>query len=247
MHPEESGMRLREIGILVLLLAAAVAFWDTAALYPVKAFVVLLHELGHALAAVLTGGQVERIELSSDLGGVCWSRGGWRLIVLPAGYLGSMLFGGLILLSAARSLSDRLLAAALGLAVLALTIVFVRSLFGIAFGFLFGAALVASARWLPGAANDLLLRFLGLASILYAAIDIKEDLISRTVPGSDAYAMSRELFLPPVFWGVLWMGLAVVAAGVFLYLAARSGQDAPAGTPGAPPSLRWPQTGRSSP
>ncbi len=224
-------MRLRESVILILLLAVVVAFWDSVALYPVKAFVVLLHELGHGLAAVLTGGQIEHIEMSSDLGGVCWSRGGWRLIVLPAGYLGSMLFGGIILLAAARSRHDRLLAAALGLAVLVLTIVFVRSLFGVAFGLLFGAALVAAARWLPEAANDLLLRFLGLASILYAAIDIKEDLISRTVPGSDAYAMSRELFLPPVFWGVLWMGLALVAAGVFLYLASRGDKGASAGAP----------------
>ena len=214
-------MRLRETAILVALLLATVFFWDSIALYPVKAFVVLLHELGHATAAVLTGGQVDRIELSPDLGGVCWSRGGWRLLVLPAGYLGSMLFGGAILLAAARTRHDRALAAALGLAVLALTIVFVRTLFGVGFGLVFGTALVCSARWLPPAVNDLLLRFLGLASVLYAVIDIKEDLISRTVPGSDAYAMSQELFLPPVFWGVLWMVLAIVAAVAFLFLASR--------------------------
>jgi hypothetical protein len=221
MVTEVDWMRPRETAILVALLLATVFFWDSIALYPVKAFVVLLHELGHGLAAVLTGGQIERIELSANLGGVCWSRGGWRLLVLPAGYLGSMSFGGVILLAAARSRNDRLLAALLGLAVLALTILFVRTLFGIAFGLAFGAALVASARWLPQAANDLLLRFLGLSSVLYAVIDIKEDLISRTVPGSDAYAMSRELFLPPVFWGVLWMVLAIVAAGAFLYVASR--------------------------
>jgi hypothetical protein len=214
-------MRLREVVILVVLLLATFFFWDSVALYPVKAFVVLLHELGHAAAALLTGGEVERIELSANLGGVCWSRGGWRLLVLPAGYLGSMLFGGVILVAAARTRNDRLLAALVGLSVLALTIVFVRTLFGIGFGLVFGTALVCSARWLPQAVNDMLLRFLGLASVLYAVIDIKEDLVSRTVPGSDAYAMSRELFLPPVFWGLLWMALAVVAAGVFLYLASR--------------------------
>ncbi len=212
-------MRYRQVGILIALLLVAFYFWDSTALYPVKAFVVLLHELGHGLAAVLTGGTIERIELSSDLGGVCWSRGGWRLLVLPAGYLGSMLFGGLILLAAARSRHDRLLAAGLGLAVLVLTLVFVRTPFGLGFGLLFGAALVLIAWGLPAAVNALLLRFLGLASVLYAVVDIKEDLISRTVPGSDAYAMSRELFLPPVVWGVLWMALAVAAAAVFLYLA----------------------------
>jgi hypothetical protein len=225
-------MRRRDVGILLALLAVTFLFWDSPALYPVKAFVVLLHELGHGLAAVLTGGRIERIELSSDLGGVCWSRGGWRLLVLPAGYLGSMLFGGLILLAAARSRNDRVLAAGLGLGVLALTVVFVRSLFGVVFGLAFGAALILAAWWLPRAVNDLLLRFLGLASILYAVIDIKEDLVSRTVPGSDAYAMSRELFLPPIFWGVLWMALAVMAAGAFLVLASRG--EASGGTGAAP-------------
>jgi hypothetical protein len=213
--------------ILVALLLVTLFFWSSPALYPVKAFVVLLHELGHAAAAVLTGGEVERIELSSNLGGVCWSRGGWRLLVLPAGYLGSMLFGGLILVAAARTRNDRALAAVLGLAVLVLTVIFVRTLFGIGFGLLFGTALVCCAYWLPQAVNDVLLRFLGLTSVLYAVIDIKEDLVSRTVPGSDAYAMSQELFLPPIFWGLLWMALAVVAAGVFLYLAGRGEAKTP--------------------
>jgi hypothetical protein len=111
--------------------------------------------------------------------------------------------------------------------VLVLTIVFVRTWFGMGFGLLFGTAMVLAAWWLPGAVNDLLLRFLGLASVLYAVIDIKEDLISRTVPGSDAYAMSRELFLPPVFWGVLWMVLALAAAALFLYLAGRGDASPP--------------------
>jgi hypothetical protein len=130
-----------------------------------------------------------------------------------------MAFGGLILLAAARMRRDSRLAVVLGLAVLAITLLLVRTLFGVLFGLGFGIVLLASARWLPDAVNDLLLKFLGMASVLYAAIDIKEDLIDRTVPGSDAYAMSRELFLPPVFWGALWMALALGAAVLFLKLA----------------------------
>ncbi len=214
-------MRPRELVILAGLVAVAFVFWSSWLLYPVKVFVVLLHELGHGVAAVLTGGEVVRIEISSDLGGVCWSRGGWRLAVLPAGYLGSMLFGGLILVAASRVHEDAWLAAGMGVGVLTLTLALVRTLFGVLFGLLFGAALLLAAWGLPRPANDLLVKFLGLTSILYAVIDIKEDLIARTVPGSDAYAMSRELFLPPIFWGGLWMLLALAAAAVFLVLASR--------------------------
>ena len=78
-----------------------------------------------------------------------------------------------------------------------------------------------AGKFLPEAVNDIWLKFLGLTSTMYAIIDIKEDLISRTVPGSDAYALSNELFLPPVFWGVLWIIIALLATGFFIILASR--------------------------
>jgi len=200
---------------------AAVLLWNHPLLFPVKVFVVLLHEMGHATAAWLTGGEVLAIELSPQLGGACYSRGGIRLLVLPAGYLGSMVFGGLLLLAAARTRKDGHLSTALGLAVLIISGVLVRSGFGLIFGLAFGSALVAAGRFLGDEVNDLVLRFLGLCSCLYALVDIKEDLIVRTVPGSDAHAMSEELFLPPVFWGVTWGLLAVIAAWFFLRLTLR--------------------------
>ena len=214
-------MRLAPAALLVALFVVAVTFWDSLALYPVKAFVVLLHELGHGTAAVLTGGSIDHIDLSPNLGGTCWSRGGSRLLTLPAGYLGSMFFGALILIAAARTRFDRLLSGAIGLTVLAVTALFVRTAFGLGFGALFGGALLLIACLLPAALNDLLLRFLGLTSILYAIIDIKEDLISRTVPGSDAYAMAQLVPLPPVVWGVIWILIALFVAVVALRLAAR--------------------------
>jgi len=206
---------------LILMVTAALFFWDTPLLYPIKAFVVLLHELGHGTAAVLTGGHIARIELSSNLGGVCWSTGGWRFLVLPAGYLGSMLFGGLILVGAARSRYHKLMSIGIGIAVLMVTILFVRTLFGVMFGFLFGGVMIVGGKRLSPKVNKLFLEFLGLTSCLYAVVDIKEDLISRTVPGSDAYQMSQELFLPPVFWGILWIAIALIASVFFLRMAAR--------------------------
>ncbi len=211
----------KTLGTLVAMFLAALFFWDYPFLYPIKLFVVLLHEVGHGLAAVLTGGHIEHIEINQNLGGVCWSSGGIRLLVLPAGYLGSMLFGGLILVSASRSRHDKLLSMALGGITLALVILFVRNLFGFLFGLGFGLALVGAGRYLSPGFNDLLLKFLGLTSCLYAVIDIKEDLISRTVPGSDAYQMSRELFLPPVFWGVLWMVAAITASAFLIRMAVK--------------------------
>ncbi len=44
--------------------AAIWVLWPTPVVYPLKIFVVMLHELSHAIAALATGGHVVRITLS---------------------------------------------------------------------------------------------------------------------------------------------------------------------------------------
>ena len=103
----------------------------------------------------------------------------------------------------------------------------VRNAFGLVFGLPFAAAMVAAGRWLSGALNDVLLKALGLCSCLYAVIDIKEDLVSRTVAGSDAFEMAELMHLPPVVLGVLWMGMALSVGAVALRLALAVPEQAP--------------------
>lgn len=208
----------QQLPLLLLGFGAVLLLWNTPVVYPVKLFTVFLHELSHGLAAVLTGGRIVSIKLTADQGGLAATAGGWELLVIPAGYLGSMLFGGLILLAAARSRADKPISLLIALTVAAVTLLFVRNLFGFAFGLAFAAAMAALGRWGGSTLNDFVLRLLGLTSILYAVIDIYSDLIVRTVPCSDAVAMSRLLFGPPVMWGVLWMLLALAAAAFFLKL-----------------------------
>lgn len=186
-------------------------FWDTAVVYPVKLFTVLLHEISHGLAAIVSGGSIARIEISAELGGVCYTRGGSRLLILPAGYLGSIVWGCAIMLAAIRTKLDRPLTMAIGAGLLVLAALYVRSPFGIAFCVGFGVSMLLIGRFAPAALSELVLVFLGMTSALYAVVDIKEDLISRTVAGSDAYEMSRLLPLPPVAWGIAWIVLAVAA------------------------------------
>jgi hypothetical protein len=200
---------------------AAYLFWDSALLLPVKLFVVFLHELSHGLAAALSGGSIERIELSADQGGVCFTRGGWRFLVLSAGYLGSLGWGAALLLLGARTRLDRAVVAALGLLTLLVTLAYVRSLFGFGYGLATGAALLAAARWLPESFADGLLRCLGTTSCLYAVWDIASDLLLRSVPGSDANALGALTGVPGFVWGALWMVLALLGTGAALWAAGR--------------------------
>ncbi len=196
--------------LLVISFIGAVFFWDTPLLYPVKVFTVILHELSHGLAAVLTGGSIERIEISPQIGGVCYTRGGLQLVILPAGYLGSMFWGIVIMVVAIKTNWDKQLVMLIGFALIALVILYIRNFFGVIFSIGFAAAMILISRYANTNINEFVLLFLGFTSALYAIIDIKEDLISRTVHGSDAYAMAKALpILPPVGWGLLWIIIAV--------------------------------------
>ncbi len=195
-----------------LLLAALVyAAWSTVFVWPLRLFVVLLHEVSHGLAAVATGGRIVSIELSPAEGGLCTTAGGWAVAVLSAGYLGSALWGALFLVLGfrAKPRAHRALAALLGAALVLLTLVYVRSAFGFLYGLAAGVLLAGVARWLPDGASSFVLRLLGVTSLLYAPWDIVSDLILRSVPASDASALARMTGVPALAWGLLWLAASV--------------------------------------
>lgn len=209
------------MGLPLLAAAVALALWDTPLVWPLKIFVVFLHELSHGLAAVATGGSIVRIELSVAEGGVCVTRGGSRFLTLSAGYLGSLLLGAGILLVGARGRRDRAVVAVLGLVTLLVTLAYVRSLFGFVYGVAAGATLGAVAWKLPVAASDAVLALVGTVSCLYAVRDIASDVLLRDVPGSDANALAALTGVHGVVWGLLWTVLAVGVTLLALRAASR--------------------------
>lgn len=66
-------------------------------IYPIKITVTMLHEFGHAMAAVITGGTVKAIQINSNGSGWCETQGGLIGVVLMGGYLGSAIFGNMLL------------------------------------------------------------------------------------------------------------------------------------------------------
>ncbi len=225
----------REFVVLAGLLVAVWLLWHTWLVYPLKLLVVFFHELSHGLAAILTGGSIERIEMVAEEGGLCVTRGGSRFLTLTAGYLGSLLWGGTILLIAARTRLDQIVQALLGLLLLATALIWVRPLLSFGFGFalLAGVALTAAGLWLPGAVNDLLLKLIGLTSVLYALLDIGSDILAR--PGnleSDAAQLARLTGVPTLVWGVFWLLAGLGAAVFFLSATVRRRQRGNTGTEG---------------
>jgi hypothetical protein len=197
--------------------------WETPVVYPLKIFVVLLHEISHGAVAIATGGAIERIVLDPNQGGACLCSGN-PFLTLSAGYLGSLGWG-MLLTSAgtARKVNARIVTGLVGLAVVGLTIAYVRGPFGIGFGLAFGAALLLAARKLPALWNQRLLLTLGLTSCLYAILDIKSDILDRPHLQSDAAMLGDLTGIHTVVWGVVWIVLAILCS---LWLLHRSYRNA---------------------
>ncbi|MDT8340622.1 MAG: M50 family metallopeptidase [Longimicrobiales bacterium] len=205
--------QLRLGGAFLLYFALLWYFWYTPVVYPLKIFVVLLHEASHALAIWATGGEVVSITLNPMQGGATWGRGGIPFVTLSAGYLGSLGLGALLVMGAhTRRVSPRWLLGGVGGVVLALTLVYVRSGFGFGFGLLFGFALVVAARYLPAAWSRATVVGLGLTSVLYAILDIKSDILDRPELRSDAAMLAELTGVPTQLWGVVWIAAALAAA-----------------------------------
>src|SRR6185436_2704134 len=86
--------------VLASLLTLALWFIPFAGVitYPIRLFVTFIHEIGHALAALVTFGGVNRVALAWNGSGVTFTKGGWGLLISSAGYLTTTVYGSALLL-----------------------------------------------------------------------------------------------------------------------------------------------------
>lgn len=196
--------------------------WAPVLLYPFRLFTTWAHECGHALAAVLVGGQVVAVTIAPDTSGLTHSllpagrlaRG----VVASAGYLGAAVVGCLLM---AATRVERAASAVLG-AVAALMLLslglWVRNLFGTVVVLAWAAALIALARGGVGPAPRFGLGLLAVQAALNSVYDIR--VLFLVAGASDAVTMS-ELFLAPAwFWAGAWIAIAVALLTATLRLTA---------------------------
>jgi len=209
-------------GLIALMILICV-LWNTGVVFPLKILVVFFHELSHGIMALLTGGKIVQIQLTFMEGGVCLTEGGNRFWTLFAGYLGSLLWGGLILMTATRGKKQPAVTLWLGIVLVATGLLFIRPLigFGMLFALLAGAGLIAAGLKLDREWNILILKVIGLTSCMYAVLDIMSDVLARPGAMSDARMLAELTHIPAFLWGLLWFCLGLWAAGYFLITASR--------------------------
>jgi hypothetical protein len=200
-------VNLRRLGILVLIGASSVFFWHSPVLVPLKIFVVFVHETAHALATVCTGGRVLSMVVTPWESGAVQFIGGSPLLIASAGYVGSALFGGVMLLLAGRPRWAPAIFASLAVLFGVVTLWFVRHTFGVVFGL--GTATVCGVlAWkrVPGAYY--LVDVLAVMSALYALYDLSD--LLRFGARTDAVILAQMTHVPAFVWACLWSALSVL-------------------------------------
>lgn len=194
-----------DLTIVTGILIFAFFFWDTFVVFPIKVFVVILHESSHGLAAIITGGKTESIVVDWTLGGVTTTSGGNSFIISSAGYLGSLLIGALLFYFADKQKPFLIVSRVIAV----LLVLFVTNLFIGSAGIIFGLVFVVLLFVIPTYSSEIITKItfqsIGLTSCLYTLLDIKSDLLTTKYRLTDAQLLANDTSVPAVYWGILWI------------------------------------------
>ncbi|GMV27934.1 MAG: hypothetical protein AMXMBFR59_00590 [Rhodanobacteraceae bacterium] len=221
------GWRWSELVGLAALTLVLLVLWQIPgvglAVYPFRLFGTFVHEISHGLAALATGGNFHRFTVSPDLSGLAWSAGGWRWAISSAGYIGSAVFGGLLILLAARGVASRVLLMVLGVALGLLCLLFVRNVFGIVTGLALAAAMFLAGYRLRPPWSDMVLLVLALQLVLdgFNSLFTLLRLSAASNVQTDAMSMAQATGIPAVVWTVIWAAISLAMLLLTLRLAYR--------------------------
>ena len=203
----ETRFNIRRFAWFAAIALISVFFWLSPVLAPLKIFVVFIHETGHALATLLTGGSVRAMVVTPWQSGYVQPLGGNALVIASAGYVGSALFGGLMLSLSGRKQWTQHIFIALALVFGVVTVAFVRNLFGWVFG-LSTAALFGLLAYKRLSFSVYIVDFLAVASSMYAIYDLSDFLWigART----DAVILSDLTGIPAFIWALIWSAISLL-------------------------------------
>lgn len=229
---ERDGRLIRAVAVIAVLMNVPFGKY---VLYPFALFSTWIHESCHGLAAILTGGRVEWLKVFPDGSGLALTAtSGTRgavAFVASAGYCGTAVAGGILLLFRRTRNGARIGTASLGLALLVSCGLIVRNAFGLAALILMGVVLLVCAWRLPsrlvGELYALVAAMCSLNAITSITVlfSVQPFEIAGVVRQSDAQVMADQLWLPYWFWAALWILLAVLMSVIGFVFAIEPEQE----------------------
>jgi hypothetical protein len=241
-----------QLALLLLATVVTVILWFIPyaeyLVYPIRLFVTFIHEAGHALVGFVTGGSVQSLTISPDGSGVVYSAShGFisELLTGSAGYLGTTVFGVLLLLLIRRNVSPQKVLLFTGGFIGLITLFFGvlaplfnifslqvsigTVLFTIVSGALLAFGLVVLAAYSNVRVASFAVAFLAVQCLMNALSDLKTlFFINASYGGSeiqnDAGNMAHATGLPGLVWVFIWMGISIlmISLGLRLYAVAKN-------------------------
>ena len=210
--------RRRRVVLLLGIALASILLWQTALgsllLFPFTILATWFHEMGHGIAAMLAGRGFERLLIFADGSGVAVSlrpADGYGLtdaLVAASGPLGPAIAGALLIVASRSPAATRNALAVLGVALVASTLIWVRSSTGWLILPALGMAILLLALRGSMPWRSFVIQLLGVE----AAISAWQQFDYLFSPGgnvggelhrSDTGAIADVLFLPYWFWGAI--------------------------------------------
>ncbi len=205
-----------EYGVISIILFTSFFFWNSLLIFPIKLFVVLTHEISHGLAAIVTGGKLHSILITASLGGESRTIEGNKFIIASAGYLGSLFFGVFLFISGNKEKLRKIISITLAVVLILFAANYLEGNIGKVASVLFAALFIVAPLYFSTTLNSYLFKLLGLISMLYVVIDIKEDVLTNGYRLSDAQVIASLTSVSAIVWGILWFAISV--GTIFLLL-----------------------------
>ncbi len=234
-RPKQASIWLL-IGIICLCLFLGKTPVFNVILYPVGRFITALHELSHAIACLSTGGKVTGLTIVSDNqghGGLTMCRGGIAVIIVQAGYMGTALWGCILIAISKYQSACKTILIVLGICLLAASLLlmtrtivlesrFVQAFMSVIWGLLIALALILSGWKLKPSLAQLMLLFLAVQTSLNALTDVAVLIqqsfgIANNTTFSDATNMEDFTQIPAIVWSLVWGVISFVMLGISLW------------------------------
>jgi len=219
--------RRDRIALLLGIALGSILLWQTALgsllLYPFTILATWFHEMGHGLAAMIAGREFERLLIFSDGSGVTHSLGpanGYGVtdaLIAASGSLGPAIAGALLIVASRSAKATRYALAVLGAALLASTLIWVRSTTGWLVLPGLGIAIMLLALGRSLAWRSFVIQLLGVEAAVsawrqFGYLFSPGGVVGGELQRSDTGAIADVLLLPYWFWG------AAISAGILVLL-----------------------------
>lgn len=212
-------------GLLAGIALGSIMLWQTALgsllLYPFTILATWFHEMGHGIAAMLTGSRFERLLIFPDGSGLAETlrpSDGYRLtnaLIAAGGPLGPAIAGALLIVASRSAKATQIALTALGAALILSTVIWVRTLTGWLFLPATGLAILVLAQRASLPWQRFVIQLLGVQACIsawkqFGYLFSSGASIGGQLHRSDTGAIADALLLPYWFWGAA-ISVAIMA------------------------------------